>query len=59
MMLEAAYKVVDIILHSPLLPISEGLDHENQCAFRPGRSTTDTIFKMKSALKKHIEHGLE
>ena len=35
------------------------LDHENQCGFRPGRSTTDAIFNMKSALKKRSEHGLE
>ena len=57
MMLEAAYKVVGIILHGRLLPISEGLDHENQCGFRPGRSCTD-IFNIKSALKKRSEHGL-
>ena len=58
MMLEAAYKV-GIILHGRLLPISEGLDHENQCGFRPGRSCTDAIFNIKSALKKRSEHGIE
>ena len=59
MLLEAAYKVIAIILHTRLLPIQEGLDNEPQCGFRPGRSCTDAIFTIKMALKKRREHGLE
>ena len=35
MLLEVAYKIIAIILHSRLLPIQEGLDNEPQCGFRP------------------------
>ena len=59
MLLEAAYKICAIIIHSRLLPIEESLDHESQCGFRPGRSCTDSIFTIKIALKKRREHGQE
>ena len=59
MLLEVAYKIIAILLHSRLLPILEGLDHESQCGFRPGRGCTDAIFTIKIALKKRREHGLE
>ena len=59
MLLEAAYKIVCIILHGRLLPIQEGLDHEAQCGFRPGRGCTDAVFTVKMAMKKRREHGLE
>ena len=59
MLLEAAYKIVTIILHERLLPIEEGLDHETQCGFRPGRGCTDGVFTVKLAMKKRREHGLE
>ena len=59
MLLEVAYKIIAILLHSRLLPIEEGLDHESQCGFRPGRGCTDAVFTVKSALKKRQEHGLE
>ena len=59
MLLEVAYKIIAILLHSRLLPIQEGLDHEPQCGFRPGRGCTDAIYTVKIALKKRREHGLE
>ena len=59
MMLEACYKVVAIITHSRLTPTLESLDHEPQCGFRSGRSTSDAVFTIKAALKKRKEHGLE
>ena len=59
MLLEIAYKIVAIILHARLQPIAEGLDHETQCGFRPGRGCTDAVFTVKLALKKRHEHGLE
>ena len=59
MLLEAAYKVIAIIIHKRLLPIEESLDHESQCGFRPQRGCADAIFTVKLALKKRREHGLE
>ena len=35
MLLEAAYKIVTILLLNRLRPIAEKLDHEQQCGFRP------------------------
>ncbi|XP_066912448.1 uncharacterized protein [Clytia hemisphaerica] len=43
MLLEIAYKIVAKIVHQRLTPISESLDHETQCGFRPGRGCTDAI----------------
>ena len=59
MLLEAAYKIVRIILHGRLLPIQESLDHEAQCGFRPGRGCSDAVYTVKLAMKKRREHGLE
>ena len=59
MLLEVAYKIIVIIMHSRLLPIQEGLDHEPQCGFRPERGCTDAIYTVKIALKKRREHGKE
>ena len=59
MLLEAAYKIVCIILHGRLLPIQESLDHEAQCGFRPGRGCSDAVYTVKLAMKKRREHGLE
>ena len=59
MLLETAYKIIAIILHSRLLPIEESLDHEIQRGSRPGRGCMDSIFTIKTAIKKCIEHGLE
>ena len=59
MLLEAAYKIVCIILHGRLLPIQERIDHEAQCGFRPGRGCADAVFTVKLAMKKRREHGLE
>ena len=59
MLLEVAYKIIAILLHSRLLPIQESLDHESQCGFRPGRGCIDAVFTIKLALKKRREHGLE
>ena len=59
MLLEAAYKIVCIILHGRLLPIEEGIDHETQCGFRPKRGCTDAVFTVKLAMKKRREHSLE
>ena len=57
MLLEIAYKIVAKIVHQRLTPISESLDHETQCGFRPGRGCTDAIFTVKIALKKRREHN--
>ena len=44
MLLEAAYKIVSVVLHQRLLPIEEGLpDHEAQCGFRPGCGCSDGV----------------
>ena len=59
MLLEVAYKIIAILLHTRLLPIQEGLDHEPQCGFRPERGCIDAIYTVKQALKKRREHGKE
>lgn len=59
MLLEVAYKTIAIIMHSRLLPIQEGLDHEPQFGFRPERGCTNAIYTIKIALKKRREHGKE
>ena len=59
MLLEVAYKIIAILLLARLQPIAEGLDHESQCGFRPGRGCVDAVFTIKLALKKRQEHGLE
>ena len=59
MLLEAAYKIIAVLLHERLQPIEEGLDHEPQWGFRPGRSCADATFTVKLAMKKRREHGLE
>ena len=59
MLLETAYKIIAIILHTRLLPIQENLDIESQCGFRPQRSCSDAVFTVKLAIKKRREHGLE
>ena len=59
MLLEAAYKIVAILLHNRLQPIAENLDQEEQCGFRPGRGCADAVFSVKIAMKKRREHGLE
>ena len=48
MLLEIAYKIIAIILHSRLLPIEESLDDEPQCGFRPGRGCMDAISHQKT-----------
>ena len=52
MLLEIAYKIIAIILLKRLRPIAEGLDHESQCGFRPGRGCVDAVFTVKLVLKK-------
>ena len=57
MLLEIAYNIIAKIVHQRLTTISESLDHETQCGFRPGRGCTDAIFTVKIALKKRREHN--
>ena len=57
MLLEAAYKIITILLLNRLQPISEGLDQEQQCGFRPGRGCNDAIFTVKMSIKKRREHS--
>ena len=59
MLLEAAYKVIAILIHDRLQPIEESLDHESQCGFRPGRGCSDAVFTIKMAMKKRREHCKE
>ena len=59
MLLEAAYKIIAILLHERLLPIAERLEHEAQSGFRPGRGCADAVFTVKLAMKKRREHGQE
>ena len=59
MLLEAAYKIVAILLLNRLQPIAESLDQEQQCGFRPGRGCSDAIFNVRTAVKKRREHSLE
>ena len=58
MLLEVAYKIIAIIILARIKPIEEGLDHESQCGFRPGRGCTDAVFTLKQAIRKRREHGL-
>ena len=37
----------------------EGLEHEQQCGFRPDKGCLDAIYTVKIALKKRREHGKE
>ena len=59
MLLEAAYKIVSILLLNRLRPLAETLDHEQQCGFRPGRGCSDAVFTVKMAMKKRREHSKE
>ena len=59
MLLEAAYKIVSILLLNRLRPLAETLDHERQCGFRPGRGCSDAVFTVKMAMKKRREHSKE
>jgi len=59
MLLEAAYKVIAILIHERLQPVVSTLDHESQCGFRPGRGCQDAIFSVKLAMKKRREHNNE
>ena len=59
MLLEAAYKIITILLLNRLRPIAESLDHEQQCGFRTGRGCNDAIYTVKMAMKKRREHSQE
>ena len=59
MLLEAAYKIITILLLNRLQPIAEGIDHEQQCGFRPGRGCNDAVYTVKMAMKKRREHSQE
>ena len=59
MLLEVVYKVVGNLLKFRIMPISEKLDHEQQCGFRPLRGCMDAVFNLKSAIRKRKEHGME
>ena len=41
------------------MELSEKLDHEQQCGFRPFRGCMDAIFNVKMAIRKRKEHGME
>ena len=56
---EVLYKAIAILLHMRLTPISERLEHESQCGFRPECGCADAMFSVKMAIKKRREHGLE
>ena len=51
MLLEVAYKIIQKIVHSLLVPIAEKLDHESQSGFR-----ADAAFIVKLAMKKRTEY---
>ena len=59
MLLEAAYKIITILLLNRLQPISESIDHEQQCGFRPGRGCNDAVYTVKMVMKKRREHSQE
>jgi len=59
MLLEAAYKVIAILIHERLQPVASTLDHESQCGFRPGQGCQDAIFSVKLAMKKRRERNNE
>ena len=59
MLLEAAYKILAIIIHNRLQTLVETIDHESQCGFRQGRGCTDAVFTVRIAIKKRREHNLE
>jgi hypothetical protein len=59
MLLEVAYKIVAKIILGRLTPIKEGLDHEAQCGFRPGRGTMDALSSLKALANKRREHSME
>ena len=58
-LLEIAYKIIAIILHSRLQRIEESLDHEPQCGFRPDRGCMDAILTIKTTITKCSKNGLE
>ena len=55
MMLEVSYKVIAILLHMRLTPISERLEHESQCGFRPERGCADAMFSVKMAIDQEAK----
>ena len=58
-MLKVAYKTEAIIVAKRYNNICEGLDHENQVGFRPGRGCSDGAFNLRTAIRKRREDGLE
>ena len=57
--LECTYKLVAIIIKQRLVIISEQLDQESQCGFRPKRGGTDARTNVRMAVLKRKEHDLE
>ena len=59
MKIEIPQKVVLNIMQSRLVEISETLDHEAQCGFRPMRGCIDVIFNFRIELRKGQDCNME
>ena len=58
-LLEVSYKIIGNVILARMNAISECIDHEAQCGFRPFRGCGDAIFNLRMAIKKRREHNLE
>jgi hypothetical protein len=55
-LLDTAYKLLEIIILNRIRPESETIARENQCGFRPGRSTIDQILALRLIIEQRQEY---
>ena len=56
-LLRTAYKCLERLIVSRILPAREQTTREEQCGFRPGRGTIDQIHTLRRIIEVHYEHG--
>ena len=52
-LLPTTYKILSNILLSRLIPYAKEIIGDYQCGFRPNRSTTDQIFRIRQVIEKN------
>ena len=55
-LLDTAYKLLEIIILNRIRPESETIARENQCGFRPNRSTIDQIVALRLLIEQRQEY---
>lgn len=55
-LLDTCYKLLEIVILNRIRPEFDAVARENQCGFRPGRSTTDQILALRLLIDQRQEH---